>query len=60
MDRALDTYVQAWSTDHPEERHRLLEQCWDPQGVFLDSMGYAEGISELADYIGGARQFSRA
>lgn len=57
VDRALDRYVQAWSTDHADERRRLLEHCWDPHGVFLDSMGYAEGIIELADYIGGARQF---
>lgn len=57
VDRALDSYVQAWSTDDAEERRRLLDQCWDTYGIFRDSMGYVEGIDDLADYIGTARRF---
>jgi len=58
IDRALDSYAEAWGTPDPAHRRRLLEQCWDLNGVFRDSMGYVEGIEDLVEYIGMAQQFS--
>lgn len=54
---AVKKYIQAWNEADVEVRSALLDACWEPDGVFRDSMGSADGRAHLLQYIGGAQQF---
>jgi hypothetical protein len=47
------TYAAAWDELDPEARDRLLEECWAPEGVYVDPTARAEGRASLSAYIGG-------
>ena len=55
---AVDTYQSAWAERDSAKRRELLEKCWSAGGIFRDAMGYAEGLEDLADYIGAAQGFA--
>lgn len=58
IENAIGTYTEAWAVHDPSTRSELLNRCMAHGGVFRDAMGYAEGITDLNDYIGAARQFA--
>jgi uncharacterized protein YndB with AHSA1/START domain len=55
---AVDAYQRAWAERDAAKRDELLSRCWSQDAVFRDSMGYAEGRRELADYIDAAQRFA--
>jgi uncharacterized protein YndB with AHSA1/START domain len=54
----VDQYVSAWSETDAARRRAILEQVWDPSGVFEDSMGYAEGVDDLDDHIAMSQAYA--
>jgi hypothetical protein len=47
------TYAAAWDELDAEARSRLLEECWAPEGVYVDPTARAEGRSGLSAHIAG-------
>lgn len=53
---AVTTYAAAWAEADEDKRRALLEECWAPDGLYLDPSARAEGREALARHIGGFRQ----
>ena len=47
------TYAAAWDEPDAHARDRLLEECWAPDGVYVDPTARAEGREALSRHIGG-------
>jgi SnoaL-like protein len=47
------TYAAAWGELDAEARGRLLQECWAPEGVYVDPTTRAEGREGLSAYIAG-------
>ena len=46
-------YQDAWREADEDARRALLEQCWAPDGVYVDPLGRADGREALIAHIGG-------
>lgn len=57
LPKAAEAYIAAWNETDLAKREDLLRTCWEEDGVFRDSMGVAEGRTQLLHYISGAQQF---
>jgi hypothetical protein len=45
-------YAAAWQETDADARDKLLEQCWAPDGVYVDPTARAEGRQGLSHHIG--------
>lgn len=57
LEERVDTLVAAWNEPEPEARRTLLASCWRPDALFVDRMGYVDGIDALDDFIANAHRF---
>ncbi len=44
-------YSQAWSEPNTVKRKGLLGKCLDPEAVYSDPSGKADGIEEISEYM---------
>src|SRR5262249_29889304 len=58
LQSALDSYFAAWSEADDSRRLALLENCWQEEGTFCDSMGAVAGRAALSNYIGAALRYA--
>lgn len=57
LEDRIDALVAAWNESKGDARRTLLETCWTPDGLFVDRMGYVEGIDALDAFIANAHRF---
>ncbi|MEJ2540714.1 MAG: SRPBCC domain-containing protein [Gemmatimonadota bacterium] len=57
LDARVDAFVAAWNEEDPGRRRSLLEECWTPEGLFVDRMGYVPGRDALDTFIANAQRF---
>lgn len=57
LENRIDALIAAWNEPEGEARRELLETCWTPDGLFVDRMGYVEGIDALDAFIANAHRF---
>jgi uncharacterized protein YndB with AHSA1/START domain len=54
---AVEAYIRAWNETDAALRDGHLQECWENDGLFRDSMGQADSRSALLHYIGNAQKF---
>ena len=45
-------YIEAWATPDDALRRRLLDRCWDADGIYLDPTVELQGREALSAHIG--------
>ncbi len=57
LEARVDAFVAAWNEPDPERRRGLLDECWAPDGLFVDRMGYVPGLDAMDTFIANAQRF---
>jgi len=50
LTQLVENYLGAWNTDDKDERSRLLDLVWAPEGVFVDPIAVKRGRAGIEEH----------